>query len=372
MRRRLVTVFVLVLGVGVCLFARGRDEVGEGVVGPGGVSAFGAVFHFAPVDQGRTSVCWSFSTVSFLETEMVRLGLPKVKMAVMYPVYYGWVEKARYFVQTKGESRFSPGDLFPTVLDAIQKYGIVPEESYSGRPSGEEDYNHNAMYRELREYRDRVKKDGLWDEAEVVTQVKSILDKHLGKPPERFEYEGRSYTPTSFREKFMALPWQDYLLVTSFEYAPFHTFTDLRVPDNWRKNERYYNVPLDAFYEGLKGALRAGYSVAIDGDISEPGRVAARDVAFIPDDDIPPALISQEAREQRFREKLTKDDHLMHIVGMTQSGGHDWFLVKDSWHDAWDGKHKGYFFYRGDFAKLKILAYLVHKDAVPASWSKRP
>jgi len=149
MRRRLVTVFVLVLGVGVYLFARGVDEVGEGVEGPGAVSAFGPVFHFPPVDQGRTSVCWSFSTVSFLETEMVRLGLPKVKMAVMYPVYHGWVEKARYFVQTKGESRFSPGDLFPTVLDAIQKYGIVPEESYSGRPPGEEGYNHNAMYREL-------------------------------------------------------------------------------------------------------------------------------------------------------------------------------------------------------------------------------
>ena len=161
-------------------------------------------------------------------------------------------------------------------------------------------------------------------------------------------------------------------LVTSFEYAPFHTFTDLRVPDNWRKNKRYYNVPLDAFYEGLKGALRAGYSAAIDGDISEPGRVGERDIAFIPDDDIPPALITQEAREHRFREKMTTDDPLMHIVGMTESGGHDWFLVKDSWRDAWEGRHKGYFFYRGDFAKLKILAYLVHKEAVPASWAQGP
>jgi len=151
MRRRIVTVFVLasgVLGGGVCL-------VGGEVVGPGEVSAFDSVFHFPPVDQGRTSVCWSFSTVSFLETEMARLGLARIKLAVMYPVYYGWVEKARYFVQTKGQSRFSPGDLFPTVLDAIQKYGIVPEASYSGRPDAQEGYNHNAMYRELREYRDR-------------------------------------------------------------------------------------------------------------------------------------------------------------------------------------------------------------------------
>jgi len=374
MRTPALVALVLMLGVFGCAAhdsTGGADEIGGGVEGPEEIFSFAPAFHFPPVNQGRTSVCWSFSTVSFLETEMARLGLPRVKMAVMYPVYYGFVEKARYFVQTKGESRFSPGDLFPTVLDAIQKYGIVPEASYSGRPDGQEGYNHNALYRELRACRDRVKTDGLWDETEVVTQVKSILNEHLGKPPETFEYEGRCYTPKSFQEEFMALPWQDYLMVTSFEYAPFHTFTDLRVPDNWRKNNCYYNVPLDAFYEGLKGALRAGYSVAIDGDISEPGRLGERDIAFIPADDIPHALITQEAREHRFREKMTTDDHLMHIVGMTESGGHDWFLVKDSCRAAWEGRHKGYFFYRGDFAKLKILAYLVHRDALPASWAQR-
>jgi bleomycin hydrolase len=363
MRRATLVVLVLMSGVFGCAVHDSTQEAKVKI--PAQISSFDPTFHFPPVDQGSTSSCWSFSTVSFLETEAARLGLPQVKLAVMYPVYYGFVEKARYFVQTRGESRFSPGDLFTTVLEVVQKYGIVPDENYPGRPTGETAYNHNALYKELKAYIARVKEEGLWDETEVVAEVKSILDKHLGKPPETFEYKGRSYTPKSFQQEFVALPWQDYLLVTSFEYAPFHTFTELRVPDNWRKNSRYYNVPLETFYEGLKDALRAGYSAAIDGDISEPGRVGPQDIATIPADDIPYALITQEAREKRFLDKRTKDDHLMHIVGMTRSGGHDWFLVKDSWRDAWEGKHKGYFFYRGDFVKLKVLAYLVHEGALP-------
>lgn len=322
------------------------------------ISAFDPVFHFPPVDQGETSVCWSFATVSFLETEMSRLGLGQVKLAVMYPVYYGYVEEARYFVQTKGQSRFTPGDLFNTVLEVVQKHGIVPEAVYSTRASGEEGYNHKVLYKELTAYIAAVKEEAIWDETVVITQVKSILDKHLGKPPETFDYEGTSYSSQSFQKAFVTLPWEDYLLVTSFKYAPFYTFTDLRVPDYWPEDRRYYNMPLDVFYEGLKGAVQAGYSVAIDSDISEPGRLGPQDVSVIPAYDIPHAFITQEAREYRFSKKLTTDDHLMHIVGATESDGHDWFLVKDSWRDAWEGSHKGYFFYRDDFARLKILAYL--------------
>lgn len=368
MYRLIVTLLALltcVCGCAVRDSGRGTGEIGAEVEAPTEIAAFDPIFHLPPVDQGDTSACWCFSTVSFLESEAARLGLPSVRLAMMYPMYYGFVEKARYFVQTRGQSRFAPGDLFPTVLDVVQKYGIVPEESYPGRTDDEERYNQKAMYAELKAYIAGVKAEEIWDEAKVVSEVESILGRHLGKPPETFRYEGRSYTPKSFQEEFVALPWQDYVLVTSFKYAPFYSYTELRVPDNWRKNSRYYNVPLDVFYEGLKTAVQAGYSVAIDSDISEPGRVGGRDISIIPTYDIPYAHITQEAREYRFEQKATKDDHLMHVVGVTKSGRHDWFLVKDSWRDAWKGQHKGYFFFRDDYVKLKVLAYLVHKDALP-------
>lgn len=373
MCRRIVMLVAMAAGVCGCLVRDPGQDAGQfglDVEAPAELSAYNPTFHFPPVNQGDTSACWCFSTVSFLESEMVRLGLPPVKLAVMYPMYYELIEEAKYFVQTRGESKVTPGDLFPTVLEVVQQYGVVPAECYPGRPDNEKAYNHKTLYEELETYVTGVKNDQIWDEAKVVAGLESILNRHLGKPPETFEYKGRSYTPKSFQEEFVALPWQDYLLVTSFQYAPFFTYTELRVPDNWRNNNRYYNVPLDVFYEGLKTAVRGGYSVAIDSDISEPGRVGARDISIIPAYDIPYSYITQEAREYRFEQKATKDDHLMHIVGVTESDGHDWFLVKDSWRDAWKGRHKGYFFFRDDYVKLKVLAYLVHKDALP-TWQVR-
>jgi hypothetical protein len=78
--------------------------------------------HLAPLNQDTTSSCWSFATLSFIESEMARLGKKPVKLAVMFPVYYAFVEKAKYFLETKGESHFAPGDLFQTVFDIVQSH----------------------------------------------------------------------------------------------------------------------------------------------------------------------------------------------------------------------------------------------------------
>jgi len=332
---------------------------------PAQVEMFNPRFHFPPVNQDTTSICWSFSTISFIETEMYRLGLPPVKLAVVYPVYYTFIEKARAFVRSKGTSRFEPGDLFSSVYEIVNKYGIVPESVYRGRSETRKTYNHDSLYAELKTCMASVKKEAEWDEAKAVTRVSDILNRHLGSPPSTFEYEGKSYTPVSFLNERVKLPWHDYLVVTSFIYAPYDSFCVLKVPDNWRNNEKYFNVTLPVFYQNLVTALKKGYSVAIDGDIGEPGRYGISDVAFIPSFDIAPGDIDQTAREYRFDKGLTTDDHLMHIVGFTRKDSLDWFLVKDSWRDAWEGEQKGYFFYRGDFVKLKVLAYLVHRDAVP-------
>jgi bleomycin hydrolase len=112
-------------------------------------------------------------------------------------------------------------------------------------------------------------------------------------------------------------------------------------------------------------ALSHGFSVAFDGDIGEPGRLGKSDVCFVPAFDIPSDYVDQEARDYRFDRKISTDDHLMHMVGYLKYEGQDWFLVKDSWRDAWEGRFKGYFLYHADFVRLKVLAYLVHKDAVP-------
>lgn len=323
-------------------------------------------FHFAPVNQDTTNACWSFSTISFMESELQRINGQSVKLAVMYPVYFGFIEKAKKYVETRGESRFTAGDLFTTVVDVVKNYGILPEEVYRGQAVERPTRNHKRMENEIEELKKRIIKEELWDETTVVTEVKKILDNYLGEPPSSFSFRGETLTPLTFAEKYVDLPWDDYLLITSFGYAVFDSFAVLQVPDNWRKVDRYFNVSLDVFYSSMKTALTNGFSLVIDGDKSEPGRVGPLDVCYIPDYDIPGTYINQAARDYRFDEGVTTDDHLMHIVGYGEVNGEDWFLVKDSWRDAFEGMHKGYFFYHRDYAKLKILAYMVHKDGVPA------
>ncbi len=331
---------------------------------PHSVNVFDTVFHFPPRNQDTTNACWSFSTLSFLESEMDRNHLKPVRLSVMFPVYYGFVEKARYFVRTKGASRFAGGDLFSGVLEVIKQYGIVPQSAYFGQVGTSKRYTHIQLERKLREYMNKVKNLQLWDEPLVIKGVRRILNAYMGSPPQQFIYKGKTYSPKTFRDEVVRLPWENYVAVTSFMYAPFYQYIELKVPDNWKHRVIYYNLPLKEFYQALKQALGKRYPVAFDSDTGEPGRMGKHDVAFVPPYDIPGRLIDQEAREFRYRNGSTTDDHLMHLLAYKNIKGQDWFLVKDSWRTAWDGKAKGYYYFHGDYLRLKMLAFLVDKEAI--------
>lgn len=326
---------------------------------------FSKVYHLPPVNQDTTNACWSFATTSFIESEMQRFGLEPVKLAVMYPFFHVSIEKAKEYIRTEGESRFTPGDLFTGVIEIIKEYGIAPESAYRGQTRACNTHNHEQLEDELKTLMIRVKEMKIWDEELVLQKARKILYQHLGVPPQSFEYKGKIYTPRSFLKQVVRLPWDDYITVTSFTYDPFYEFIELKVPDNWAHYDTYFNVPLDLFYESIKDAIKDGYSIAFDSDTGEPGRVGKEDIVFVPEFDIPSKKIDQQAREFRFNNGSTTDDHLMHIVGYKRKHGNDWFLVKDSWRTAWEGQYPGYYFFHGDYLKLKALAFLVHKDAVP-------
>ena len=323
------------------------------------------------LNQDKTLVCWSFATCSFLESEMARLKLPPVRLSVMYPVYCGYLEKARRYVQTKGASRFSPGDLFTGLPDACREYGAMPAAVYD-KPSAEGVFDQTRLYPELEECMHEVKLHAQWNEARVLSRVKKILNRHLGEPPKTFFYQGRTYTPKSFVAEVVQLPWTEYVMLTSFESAPFNTFTELKVPDNWRHNTNFFNVPLPVFYDALKGALRAGFSAAVDLDTSEPSYETTGRYCFIPDFDISAAQITQAARDLRFLNGATSDDHAVHLIGCTSVGGEDWFLAKDSWKVAWRDGNQGSLFLHSSYVKLKVLAFLVHRDGVPQAAALLP
>src|SRR5690349_18179058 len=92
----------------------------------------------------------------------------------------------------------------------------------------------------------------------------------------------------------------------------------------------YYNVPLNDFISTIKNAIKNGYSISIGGDVSESGMDNHLGVMMIPTYDIPSAYIDDYARQLRFSNGSTTDDHAMHLMGYTEKSNGTWFLFKDS------------------------------------------
>jgi len=334
---------------------------------PAGVDEFIRVWAQPPIQQYKTLSCWCFGTISLLESELKRLYGQEVKLSEMYIVYWEFVEKARRFVRERGNSLFSGGSEPNAVIERMKQYGAVRASDYTGLLPGKTEHDHTQMFEEMKGYLDDCKRRHFWDEEKIVGEIKKILNKHMGEPPERIEVDGQMITPQEFVTHILRIPLNDYVAVMSFKYIPFYTRGEFRVPDNWWHSQEYYNLPLDEFYQAILTAIKKGYSLAISVDFSEPGNSGEHSVAVVPTFDIPGDYIDQESREFRFANSSTTDDHVLHLVGYKETAKNTWFLMKDSWWTAYVGPVKGYFFYRDDYLRLKALAFLVHREAI-ASW----
>jgi bleomycin hydrolase len=333
-----------------------------GIKKPAGPVTFASAFHFPPVPQYLTGTCWSFCSTSFFESEVARLTGQRIKLSEMWTVYWEYVEKARRYLHEYGHSPIAEGSQDHGAQEIYRQYGAVPAEAYAGclRPGGLHD--HEPLRNEIASYLDWVKANNQWDEAGNLAYVRSILDRHLGAPPESFAFEGKTYTPRQFLTDVLRLDLDAYVHVVSTLRHPFRERVLLDVVDNWRRKDNYLNLPLADFYRVLKEAVRAGYTVSLGGDVSEPGMDGMEDAAVIPEWDIPAKYIGQAARELRIDNGTTGDDHGVHVVGFVRHGGRDWFLIKDSNRSSRLGQFKGYYFYDGDYIKLKMLSFMVHRD----------
>ncbi|MCP4215390.1 MAG: peptidase C1 [bacterium] len=332
-----------------------------GVFPPKSPEEFKQHFHFPPISQFMTDTCWSFAGVSYFESEIFRLTGKKIKLSEMWTPYFEMLEKCRRYIQKRGYSYVAGGGEANSVTRIWKQYGMVPAEAYPGVCAKDGQHNHKPLLAEVRSYLKYIKEEKLWDEEANLKHIALIMDKYMGKPPQSFVYEGKTITPIEFL-KTVGLNMDDYYSTMSTLYFPFYTMDQLRVPDNWWINKEYINLPLDVWYGLLKKAHNAGHTVFLGGDISEPGKLAEQDVAFIPGFDIPPGHINQTSREYRISNKTTTDDHSIHMVGHKRYKGKDWFLIKDSSRSSRRGKFEGYYFFREDFIKLIMFFIIVHND----------
>ena len=329
---------------------------------PASVSEFTSCWRNPPVSQGLSGMCWCFSTTSFFESEIYRLTKQEVKLSELYTVYWEYVEKARRYVEERGNSEFGEGSEANAVLRIWKKYGVVPASAYTGMLPGQKFHDHRALFAELHAYLLSVKQSNAWNEDAVLATIRDILDHYLGRPPESIQLNGKTMSPREYLTQVLKLQLDDYVDVMSLMGKPYYEKVEYEVSDNWWHSRDYCNVPLDDFMAVLKKAIRNGYTLCLGGDTSEPGYDGHAGFAVVPTFDIPAADIDENARQFRFANHTTGDDHGIHLVGYTVKDGVDWFLIKDSGSGSRNNSHPGYFFYREDYVKLKMMDFMVHKD----------
>ena len=353
-------------------------------------------------NQNQAGTCWCYSSLAFIESELLRMGKGEFDLSEMYLVHNTYLDRADKAVRTHGDVSFSQGGSFYDVIYGMEAFGLVPqEEMRPGVMYGKELSNHNelsavsdAVVAAIAKGRHRsLQTDAegmpLWKKA-----IEAIHDIYLGVRPEKFTYNGKEYTPKSFYEE-LGLNAQDYVSLTSYTHHPFYESFVLEIQDNWRWSKSY-NLPIDELMQVFDNAIMEGYTIAWGSDVSEPG-FTRMGTAVLPEESAGTDLqgsdmakwlnlseeekkntpkpttqrwVSQEERQLAYDNWETTDDHGMQIYGIAKDqNGTEYYMVKNSWGEA--GTYKGIWYASKAFVRYKTMNIVVHKDALPKDIKKK-
>ena len=351
-------------------------------------------------DQNSAGTCWCYSSLAFVEAELLRMGKPEYDFSEMFLVWNTYMDRAQATVRTHGDISFSQGGSFYDVLYGIKHYGLVPDtELPAGVTHGDVLSDFSEFSRVCDPFVEGIIKgrklqtdaegNPLWKKA-----MTGILNAYIGERPETFVYEGKEYTPMTFAESTGFNP-DDYVNLASFSHHPFYEQFVIEVQDNWRWGTAY-NLPIDEFMEVMNYAIDNGYTIAWGSDVSEKGWLRGDNagIAVLPDLEAksnndagtdmarwiglsasdrakegyskptPQRIVTQEDRQIAYDNYETGDDHGMLIYGKAKDQlGNNYFIVKNSWGDY--GKYEGSLYASEAFVRYKTMNIIVHKDALP-------
>lgn len=349
-------------------------------------------------NQNRSSTCWAFSSLGFLESELLRQGKGEFDLSEMFVVHKTMEDRAVNYVRLHGSSSFAPGGSFYDIVYCYRNYGMVPQEAMPGIMYGDSLPVHNELDAVAGAYVNAIAKGRFsklspgWKNGLI-----GIYDAYLGQCPTEFTYKGKSYTPRTFADNALGLNMDDYVSLTSYTHHPFYTQFPIEIEDNWRLGNSY-NLPLNEFMAVMENAVNNGYTFAWGSDVSEEG--FTRDgIAVVPDAEkgaelagsdmahwlgmsaadkrkeitnkpMPEKEITQEMRQEAYDNWQTTDDHGMLIYGLAKDQtGKEYFMVKNSW--GTKSKYKGTWYASKAFVAYKTMNILVHKNAIPKEIAKK-
>ena len=352
-------------------------------------------------DQNRSGTCWSYSTIGFLESELLRMGKGEYDLSEMFVVHHTMLDRAEYVVRLYGNAQFAPGGSAYDVIYCLKNYGLVPQEAMPGIQYGSTPADTLPVHTELDAVAKGVVKAVSNSGLKKLTPVwkkalTAVYDTYLGECPETFTYNGKEYTPKSFAE-MLGLNADDYVSITSYTHHPYYTTFALEVPDNWRMDQMY-NVPMEEMMAIIDNALAEGYTIAWGADISEmcftrkgigvvpneeeaadlTGSDAARWLGLSATDKrdeltkkpLPEKTITQEMRQAAYDSWENTDDHGMQIFGTAKDQNDKrYYMIKNSWGSK-KSEYKGIWYVSEAYMQYKTNTILVHKNALPKETRK--
>ena len=347
-------------------------------------------------NQSRSGTCWCFSSLAFLESELLKSGKGTFNLCESFVVHHTMTDRAEAAVRMHGDVSFSQGGSLYDVIYCMKNYGLAPEEAMPlpGTLQGDSLFNNNELDQVASGIVNAIAKGKqktitpLWKKS-----IETVYDTYLGKLPESFKYNGKTYTPKSFVD-YLGLKADDYVSITSFTHHPFYQPFVIEVQDNWRWGQSY-NLPLDEMMEVIENAIKEGYTIAWGADVSEKG-FSREGVATVPasgkDNDMTGSdaarwtgsnktnektvsakgekTITQEMRQKAYDNWETTDDHGMQIYGIAKDqNGAEYFMVKNSWGDY--NKYHGIFYASKPYVAYKTMNFVVNKKALPKAIAKK-
>ncbi len=343
-------------------------------------------------NQASSGTCWSYSAIAAIESDVIKhkgSAFKNLDLSELWVARNSYYDRFVKYVRMHGKINFSEGGSFEDVVDAIDRYGIVPQKVYEGLEYGYDVNVFGEIWEVLKAYADAIIKNKnkklttVWREG-----FNAILDTYFGEMPKTFTYNGKEYTPQSFA-KYLGITKDDYVSFCSFTHVPYGEMHVIEVPDNWIYGASM-NLPLDEFVALHDEAIKNGYTSSWGADVSEKGfshktglcLLVADNVKDIPGDEQAKwesiqkerksgntksieveRTVTPELRQAWYDNYETTDDHGMQITGIyTDQEGNTFYRVKNSWNTS--NPLGGFFFASQTYFKGKTLNFMIHKNSL--------